>query len=338
MHSTTTQGRTAAQRQLPIWTDGAKFAPGCTNFASRNAWWKEGVWLANAVATEKRLQNVQKLFETIRAGTIQTVQQSNWLRESPTLRNAIVRKLRSTLLRIQGAKIISELSSNKPTPSTAKLQQFCAEKQWTTFAPWRGTDRVLEPPQQPGSSSNAFFNALDNTVTVFPGLLGGQFYATNVEPQAIGVLSASDARMATLGFVFAHELAHSFDSSGIFYGHDGTVQELAPRPEIAAYLRHTRCLVESFGRAGIDPYETLDENIADAFAYKTVTALMRARGANMTAFFVAQAQLWCGHEAHTDSKHAPSAARVDVAGGVVGNVRAEAMGCASPAVVTCEGL
>lgn len=327
-------------RTPPVWTDATSFLSGCHTFASRNAWWKEGQWMAQAVATERRENGIRDVFEEVRDAIVRRLQRTSWLRDSPTLRRRLVHKLRHVLLRIEGQDVVGPLA-NSSTDSTARLQQLCAAARWTTLAPraCNTTGRVLEATQFTGNGANAFYNALDNTVTVFPAMLGGQFYAGNAAAAMLGQKHAHDARLATLGFVLAHELSHAYDTAGIFYAANGTVRESAPRPEMKAFLSRASCLVESFGRRGIDGYATLNENLADAFAYKTITHILRHRNANLSAFFIAQAQLWCGTDNMDDGVHAPSRERVDVGGLVVQDVRASTFRCTGrPAVAVCEGL
>ena len=142
----------------------------------------------------------------------------------------------------------------------------------------------------PASEVNAFFDNTDNSITIAAGLLGGEFYASDM---------SMEEKLGSIGIVVAHEIGHAFDISGAVYDMDGNIGCWWTDEDFSAYQAKAEKLSAYYDR--FVPYEggaysgnrVQQEAIADMAAMKCILAIAREQdGFDYDAFFRQYARLW----------------------------------------------
>ena len=175
--------------------------------------------------------------------------------------------------------------------------------------PYSVRERIMDPPLPTDRTQpNAEYRPLDNSIVLNVGLLP---------------LASADKHFHALRFIIAHEMAHSIDPNGIWFGPEGVPLRPAPELEMLAYFQEMRCFVRSGGPGG---ETTLRENYADwvgfGVAYETTDPAERKE------FARAFTQLWCDFPpVGANDPHAAAADRVYMSFEHVGAVKAGSLGC-----------
>lgn len=311
----------------------------CAHFASQRVWWRVDRWFQEAQAQRSVHAKVREVFTHVQRSLIHILNAST---APVSLRAKLVTKLQRVRLRY-GAHVPEPytVASDLTERPTSWIRELAAlhNSSLQRFQSRPYEDRVVDAVDLPTFTSNAFYSATDNTLTVFTGLLSGAFYATEARAHEL---------LPTLGAVIGHELAHAVDSRGIWYDWQGNVAVPANRDTIAAYLRTFRCIVEQMAAQGLQADLVMDEAFADALGLLAAShAWTRAHTQDTRKFFTQYAQLWCGQmpdtgaaqwvRAYGEDEHPPPQTRVDFAAAAAGAMESFACGAASIAQ-TCRPL
>lgn len=281
--------------------------PMCEQLASNRVWWRTDATFAKHVVSDSAVQIVADLFARVQAEAEIVVRDSQQLRNAE-LRDFLQAKIRAIKLRLPDASSASHSKASLrelPTKLPLELRR-AAGLRWQYTTPVTVDGRLMEAIDSASSSSNAFYNPFDNTVTVLPGMLSGSF---------VPDFGAGDNReeiLSTLGFVLAHEIGHALDTTGAWFDETGGWRD-SNRDGLHELFQNMRCLVDVYDTAGTNGLRTLDENFADWFGYAVVTRLLADTEEPEQAVLL-QAQLWCGSSEgdSADDPHSPGPARVDV--------------------------
>ena len=166
---------------------------------------------------------------------------------------------------------------------------------------------------------NGMYSAQSNSINIFLGILGGNFYTPDM----------SDEQMyAGIGSVIFHEISHAFDPRGVLFGSDGTLlsEPAWTEEDSAEYDRRAQKLTDYFNNivfctgknANGDLY--MGEAIADISGVEaTLLAAKDIEDFDYDEYFRAYAALWreSGYpdaelELVDDDMHAPAYLRVNV--------------------------
>ncbi|XP_043588923.1 neprilysin-4-like isoform X1 [Bombus pyrosoma] len=161
-----------------------------------------------------------------------------------------------------------------------------------------------------GTTVNAFYSAILNSVTFPAGILHPPFYGNGLQSINYGAMGA----------IMGHELTHGFDDQGRRYDENGNLQQWWSNETLQRYHEKVECIIKQYGNYHlpelgsnnnftVNGINTQGENIADnggiREAYKAYQRF-RTRNANRLAlpglanysqeqlFFIGFAQVWCG--------------------------------------------
>ncbi|XP_043284149.1 neprilysin-4-like isoform X2 [Venturia canescens] len=182
-----------------------------------------------------------------------------------------------------------------------------------------------------GTTVNAFYSAILNSVTFPAGILHPPFYGNGLESINYGAMGA----------IMGHELTHGFDDQGRRYDENGNVRQWWSDETLQHYHEKVECITKQYSNYHlpelsnnftVNGMNTQSENIADnggiREAYRAYQRLKsRSSGqqalpglANYTEdqlFFLGFAQVWCGNYTNGALKskliegvHAPNHFRV----------------------------
>ena len=176
-------------------------------------------------------------------------------------------------------------------------------------------------PFDPQSLSNTLFCDFNaayypscNSFVIYGGIL------QMVDP------SDTEATMATVGDVVAHEISHAFDTTGRFYDSDGKLTDWWTEEDDAVYSARTDALKEAMSSVEVLPDSYLDgdlvigEAVADLCAMQCLMRIAEdADGFDYGRFFTAMANMWCAkyspgkaEERLATDPHPPGYLRVNV--------------------------
>lgn len=115
----------------------------------------------------------------------------------------------------------------------------------------------------------------------------------------------------SLGMVIGHEIAHGFDTSGIYFDKDGNFKQWMGTSK-REFTKKTKCFINIYNNARVygkklNGTKTLDESIADnvgiKYSYRAYKELLATNGqesklpgldyTNEQLFFISFAQTWC---------------------------------------------
>ncbi|XP_066584391.1 endothelin-converting enzyme 1-like [Prorops nasuta] len=196
--------------------------------------------------------------------------------------------------------------------------------------------RLRKKPQKDrwistGTTVNAFYSAILNSVTFPAGILHPPFYGNGLESINYGAMGA----------IMGHELTHGFDDQGRRYDENGNLKQWWSNETLQHYHEKVECIIRQYSsyhlpelgnNFTINGINTQSENIADnggiREAYRAFQTL-QARNSNQQAlpglasysqeqlFFLGFAQVWCGNYTNGALKskliegvHAPNHFRV----------------------------
>ncbi|MBQ3393100.1 MAG: M13 family metallopeptidase [Lachnospiraceae bacterium] len=137
---------------------------------------------------------------------------------------------------------------------------------------------------------NAYYNPRENTVTICAGILGGDFYNTEMTKEEL---------MASVGCTAAHEISHAFDSSGCHFDEKGNLRDWWSPEDYTAFRGRADKLVEYYD--AIEPFPSVHcsgvlvqaEAIADLVGMKTMLKLAeKEKDFDYDRFFRSYAQTW----------------------------------------------
>ncbi|XP_060814398.1 neprilysin-4-like isoform X1 [Bombus pascuorum] len=161
-----------------------------------------------------------------------------------------------------------------------------------------------------GTTVNAFYSAILNSVTFPAGILHPPFYGNGLQSVNYGAMGA----------IMGHELTHGFDDQGRRYDENGNLQQWWSNETLQRYHEKVECIIKQYGNYHlpelgdnnnftVNGVNTQGENIADnggiQEAYKAYQRF-RIRNTNRLAlpglanysqeqlFFIGFAQVWCG--------------------------------------------
>ncbi|XP_076238295.1 neprilysin-11 [Calliopsis andreniformis] len=182
-----------------------------------------------------------------------------------------------------------------------------------------------------GTTVNAFYSAVLNSVTFPAGILHPPFYGNGLESINYGAIGA----------IMGHELTHGFDNQGRNYDEHGNLRQWWSQETLQHYHKKVECIIKQYSNYHlpelgnnftVNGINTQGENIADnggireAFrAYRRLK--MRnssqqalpglAKYSQEQLFFLGFAQVWCGNYTNGALKsklvqevHAPNHFRV----------------------------
>ncbi|XP_024936954.1 neprilysin-4 isoform X2 [Cephus cinctus] len=182
-----------------------------------------------------------------------------------------------------------------------------------------------------GTTVNAFYSAILNSVTFPAGILHPPFYGNGLESINYGAMGA----------IMGHELTHGFDDQGRRYDENGNLRQWWSDKTLEHYHEKVECIIKQYSNYHlpelginftVNGINTQGENIADnggiREAYRAYQRL-KARIPNQQAlpglaeysrdqlFFLGFAQVWCGNYTNGALKskliegvHAPNHFRV----------------------------
>ncbi|XP_042207289.1 neprilysin-1-like isoform X2 [Homarus americanus] len=118
----------------------------------------------------------------------------------------------------------------------------------------------------PPTVVNAFYNPIQNTITILAGILQYPFYSHN---------SLAALNYGGIGMVIGHEMTHGFDNTGRLYDKFGNLRQWWSNETITAYEKHAQCYIDQYDsyvppelaeigmNISINGKKTEGENIAD---------------------------------------------------------------------------
>lgn len=257
------------------------------------------------------------------------------------------------------------LTANAYTNSAAKIKAI------TPYVRYRGLDENYNMPSgtfaqqlvhlqteqfrlsvqdfadaMPGYWLNAYYRGADNDVHITTGML-----------HFVAEFAGSNTALlhGKLGFVLAHEFAHSLDSTGITYDQDGNFKLgtiLQSKANANKYAGDTECLRREFDTDG----RTTNEDVADFIAMSVVKALTQTVSdrstvtvcaptcvelSTMQLFYAGFAHTWCsGYRSVADTKDEHSSGKERVVHALTTANAATTFGCSADkeTINTCSIL
>jgi putative endopeptidase len=171
-------------------------------------------------------------------------------------------------------------------------------------------------------ATNAYYNAVDNSITFPAGILRFPFYSPE---------QSDAANIGAIGTVIAHEISHAFDKNGAQRDENGNMRQWWTDSDLAEFEKRTAAMKALFDGIEVDGGTvngeiTLGENIADAGGLSCAleTASARMPGKRLTAsqleeFFRSYAAMWRSKTRPETQEllilqdtHAPAKLRVNV--------------------------
>lgn len=223
----------------------------------------------------------------------------------------------------EGAEVIP----GKLFETFLKLTQISAKKSFNNLREKPNKNRWIST----GTTVNAFYSAILNSVTFPAGILHPPFYGNGLESINYGAMGA----------IMGHELTHGFDDQGRRYDENGNLKQWWSNETLKHYQKKVACMIQQYSNYHlpelgqnftVNGINTQGENIADnggiREAYRAYQRL-KARSSNQQAlpglvdysqeqlFFLGFAQVWCGNSTNGALKskliegvHAPNHFRV----------------------------
>lgn len=185
-----------------------------------------------------------------------------------------------------------------------KLTDVGAKKSLNSLREKPDKDRWIST----GTTVNAFYSAILNSVTFPAGILHPPFYGNGLESINYGAMGA----------IMGHELTHGFDDQGRRYDENGNLRQWWSDETLQHYHEKVECIIRQYSsyhlpelgnNFTVNGINTQGENIADnggiREAYRAYERL-KARSTNQhplpglvdysqeQLFFLGFAQVWCG--------------------------------------------
>lgn len=121
-------------------------------------------------------------------------------------------------------------------------------------------------------SLTAEYHFSNNDVIITAGMLQPDFYDKN---------ETKEQKLATLGFIIAHEIGHAFDNTGILYDGDGNMKDTWKPDDFKKYMGRADGIINYYssleGMPGknVDGKNTLGENIADLSSMRCLLDILQ---------------------------------------------------------------
>ncbi len=142
---------------------------------------------------------------------------------------------------------------------------------------------------------NAAYNAQDNSITVFAGILDGGVYSVDM---------SEEEKLGRIGAIIGHEFSHAFDQSGSQFDKDGNIQNWWSEADAKAFAERSGKLVAYYNKMVMFDGSSCNgalvqgEAMADMAGMKSVLIYAQdkenAGGSfDYDRFFRAFADLWC---------------------------------------------
>ena len=138
--------------------------------------------------------------------------------------------------------------------------------------------------------TNAYYNALENSINIIRGILGGVFYRDGMSDEEL---------YAGIGVVIGHEISHAFDTKGAQFDAQGNMTDWWTEGDYAAFTARAEKLaayydaMTAFGGYHVQGQNIQGEAIADMAGVKCMLGLLEQKGSvDYEAFFHAYAALW----------------------------------------------
>lgn len=148
----------------------------------------------------------------------------------------------------------------------------------------------LEDPLE----ANAFYNPLNNSITILLGILGEETYTTDMSREEI---------YGRIGAVIGHEISHAFDSTGRQFDKDGNMIDWWPEADSGAFEERVEKVRTFYDRIAVygDKYlagAKLDgEATADIAGLQCMLRLAEKEDSfDYDTMFRSYAALWCGKQ------------------------------------------
>ncbi len=119
--------------------------------------------------------------------------------------------------------------------AVAEIDLYKAEKVFAAFDEPVDQDEWMEEP----ITQNAFYNPLGNTMVILPGLIGDNFYRSDMPEEEV---------YGKAGGVIGHEISHAFDAVGAAYDADGNHADWWTAEDKAKFKEKTDRLVAYYDR------------------------------------------------------------------------------------------
>lgn len=143
---------------------------------------------------------------------------------------------------------------------------------------------------------NAYYNPSQNKMMFPAGILQPPFYSVDF---------SVPVNLGGMGMVVGHELTHGFDDQGAQYDAQGNMKNWWQPETEKQFKQRTQCVIDQYGKYGLNGPNTVGENIADIGGVKLALAAYRSLRASAPEtvvadgftedqqFFLAVGQLWC---------------------------------------------
>ncbi len=175
----------------------------------------------------------------------------------------------------------------------------------------------------PNYAVNAYYDPSENSISILAGILRSPFFDARYSNISL---------YATIGAIVGHELAHAFDSNGIWFDSEGDARLWLSRDQAVKYTEREQCFVRQYEtrRTRLGNLQngttTLAENIADGLGLSAAyAAAAPSTKGEIQEFLLAYSQLWCAKISPEEEKkrigtdpHAVPEARVN---GAIRNLR-----------------
>ena len=168
---------------------------------------------------------------------------------------------------------------------------------------------------------NAYYTPNQNKMVFPAGILQPPFYSVDF---------AIPVNLGGMGMVVGHELTHGFDDQGAQFDAVGNLKSWWQPETEKQFKQRTQCVVDQYGKYGLNGSNTVGENIADIGGIKLALAAYRSLRASAPEttvadgftedqqFFLAFGQSWCAklrpkyeQMLITVDPHSPARWRVD---------------------------
>ncbi len=136
---------------------------------------------------------------------------------------------------------------------------------------------------------NAYYSSSDNSINFPAGILQAPFYDKAAD---------DSTNLGGMGMLIAHEITHSFDSSGAQYDEKGRLRNWWSWKDWQAYKKRQQAIIRYYDRYRFpdgsheDGEQTLTENIADLGALSCITTLAGTDREALRRMYTSYARAW----------------------------------------------
>ncbi|MBI1685588.1 M13 family metallopeptidase [Caulobacter hibisci] len=234
--------------------------------------WRRGValmnqeWMGDAVGAAyvaryfppDAERQVRMIFDDVKAAFQARIEQSTWM-DAQTKAGAL-EKLATLKARIGSAGQVQDYSGLRVDRTdllgnVLRLARFKRERERLSLATTNTPDYPVTPV-----SSNGYYYAAANSITLEAGLLRPPFFDPSADPAV---------NYGAIGVFIGHEMGHAFDDQGSRYDASGRVRDWWSAASRAGFDQRIAALKAQYGAYDVlpglkvDGALTLGENIAD---------------------------------------------------------------------------